>query len=56
VTPNNPEALAAALEKLARDPQLRSRMGNSGRQLVMEKFTHKQINAATLKVYQSILN
>jgi glycosyltransferase involved in cell wall biosynthesis len=56
VSPNDPQALADALERLALDPQLRSRMGAAGRQLVLEKFTHERINSATLEVYRRILD
>ncbi|MBL7163398.1 MAG: glycosyltransferase family 4 protein [Anaerolineales bacterium] len=55
IPPNDPLALAQALERLALDPSLRMRMGAAGRQIVLEKFTHKQINQATLQVYQHLL-
>ncbi len=55
VPPNDPQALAQALKRLVSDPSLRGRMGAASRQLVMQKFTHAQVNAATLEVYQQIL-
>jgi glycosyltransferase involved in cell wall biosynthesis len=55
VPPNDPPALAAALRRLAGDADLRGRMGIASRQLVLEKFTTGQVNAATLLVYESIL-
>jgi len=55
VPPNDPQALADALERLALDVQLRSRMGDAARQLVLDQFTHERINAATLEVYRRIL-
>jgi len=55
ISPNDPLALAKAIERLALDPSLRMIFGAAGRQLVMEKFTHKKINHATLKVYQHLL-
>ncbi len=55
VPPNDPIALAQALKRLISDPALRGRMGNASRQLVLEKFTHAQVNAATLSVYRHIL-
>jgi glycosyltransferase involved in cell wall biosynthesis len=55
VPPNDPQALADALERLALDAQLRSRMGDAARQLVLDQFTHERINAATLEVYRRIL-
>ncbi len=39
VPPENPEALAAALGKLADSPELRGRMGASGRERVEQYFT-----------------
>jgi glycosyltransferase involved in cell wall biosynthesis len=56
VPPNDPAALAAALRRLVDDPDLRGRMGVASRQLVLEKFTTEQVNAATLQVYRMILN
>jgi glycosyltransferase involved in cell wall biosynthesis len=55
IPPNDAAALAQALKRLASDPALRGRMGAASRQLVMQKFTHAQVNSATLKVYQRIL-
>ncbi len=55
VPPNDPAALAAALQRLADDPDLRGRMGIASRQLVLDKFTTQQVNAATHQVYQAIL-
>jgi glycosyltransferase involved in cell wall biosynthesis len=55
VPPNDSVALAEALRRLASDPALRGRMGAASRQLVMQKFTHARVNAATLAVYQHIL-
>jgi glycosyltransferase involved in cell wall biosynthesis len=55
VPPNDPQALAQALKRLVSDPSLRGRMGSASRQLVLQKFTHAQVNAATLRVYQHVL-
>jgi glycosyltransferase involved in cell wall biosynthesis len=55
VPPNDPQSLAGALKRLVSDPSLRGRMGAASRQLVLQKFTHAQVNAATLRVYQQIL-
>jgi glycosyltransferase involved in cell wall biosynthesis len=54
VPTNDPQALAEALKCLARDPALRGRMGAASRQLVMQKFTHAQVNTATLQVYERV--
>jgi len=55
VPPNDAPALADALGKLVNDPALRTRMGAMGRQLVLEKFTNADINAATLEVYRALI-
>ncbi len=55
IAPNDPLALAQALERLGLDRTLRMRMGAAGREIVLERFTHKQINRATLRVYQHLL-
>jgi glycosyltransferase involved in cell wall biosynthesis len=55
VPPNDPLALAAALERLALDPTARIAMGEAGRQLVLDRFTHEKINQATMQVYQDVL-
>jgi glycosyltransferase involved in cell wall biosynthesis len=55
VPTNDPPALAEALKCLASDPVLRGRIGSASRDLVMQKYTHAQVNAATLRVYQQIL-
>jgi glycosyltransferase involved in cell wall biosynthesis len=55
VPPNDPAALAQSLKRLVSDAALRGRMGAASRQLVMRKFTHAQVHAATLEVYRHIL-
>ncbi|MGW8250033.1 MAG: glycosyltransferase family 4 protein, partial [Anaerolineales bacterium] len=55
VPPDDPQSLAQALERLVSDASLRGRMGAASRQLIMQKFTHSQVNAATLRVYKHIL-
>ena len=56
VPPDNPIALADALDRLVSDKALRGRMGAAGRQLILEKFTTSHINSATLEVYYKVLN
>jgi colanic acid/amylovoran biosynthesis glycosyltransferase len=41
VTPDDPGALAVALEKLLADPTLRDRLGTAGRQRIQDRFTIK---------------
>jgi glycosyltransferase involved in cell wall biosynthesis len=55
VPPNDPHALAAALHELLIDPSLRGRMGNAGRQLVLNGYTQGQVNQANFEVYQTLM-
>lgn len=43
VPPKNPEGLATAMRKLARDPELRNRMGQAGRKYILERFSHAAV-------------
>jgi glycosyltransferase involved in cell wall biosynthesis len=52
IPPDDPESLARAIEHFAHNPDLRARLGNAARDLVLEKFTRAQINQATLQVLQ----
>jgi glycosyltransferase involved in cell wall biosynthesis len=54
VPPNNSEALAKALDKLAKNATLRDRMGAAGRDLVLKRFTHQKINTQRLAVYKDL--
>ncbi len=47
--------LAAALEKLLREPQLRQEMGSNGRRLVNEKFTWAKIAGQMIWLYKEAL-
>lgn len=49
------EALANALRRLRDDPTLRADLAQRGRDRVLSHFTHQQIAAATVKVYQAML-
>jgi len=49
------EALAAAINRLARDPDLRTRMGKAGRKRVVEQFSWEAIARSTLELYRSLL-
>ncbi|MEA1937831.1 MAG: glycosyltransferase family 4 protein, partial [Pseudomonadota bacterium] len=55
VPPCDVEALADAILKLVRDPELRARMGAAGRKLVLEEFSQEQVAAETLDLYRSLL-
>ncbi len=52
----DPDALAEALMRLLRSPDLRRKMGQAARQSVLRKFTHQQINAATMAIYERLLS
>lgn len=49
VPAKDPDALACALQKLAKDPELRHKMGNAARQFVAHRFNHQ-------KIFQNLLN
>jgi len=51
----NADALAAALDRLLRDPQLRSRMGQAGCKWVQEKFARETVWQHLLISYRSTL-
>jgi glycosyltransferase involved in cell wall biosynthesis len=55
VPPKDPEALAEALVRLLRDPDLSARMGRAGRERVRSEFTVDKIVSQTLDVYQSVI-
>jgi len=49
------DALADALRKLARDPQLRQRMGKAARRFVSDRFSHQRIFENLLNEYQRLM-
>ncbi len=53
VPPKDPDALADAIVRLLRDPALRRRLGNAGRERVLHEFTTDRIVDQTLKVYET---
>jgi len=55
VPPGNPPALAAALQRLIDDPNLRARMGAAARLRVEQNFADSIICAKTLLVYESLV-
>jgi glycosyltransferase involved in cell wall biosynthesis len=55
VPPNDPGALAAALEKLVTDPARRRAMGEAGREKILTGFTNQEVDRATLAVYRTVL-
>jgi glycosyltransferase involved in cell wall biosynthesis len=49
-------ALANAIEKLVRNPDLRVRLGRAARQKILDRFDERIINARTLAVYAEPLS
>lgn len=47
--------LAAAIEKLLGDPQLRQEMGSNGWQLVNGKFTWDKVAEQVRRLYETVL-
>ncbi len=56
VPPRDSQALAAAIERLVLDPELRHRMGQAGRQRVLEDFRPEAIWQALYENYLELLN
>jgi len=54
VPPNDAQALADALARLAKAPDARQAMGAAGRRIVEAEFTLEAVNAATLAVYDDL--
>lgn len=53
--PRNPRALCEAIQALISDPHLRRKMGETGRRIVLEKFSKEIIDKKTIKFYQYAL-
>jgi glycosyltransferase involved in cell wall biosynthesis len=54
VPPKDAVQLAAAIEELLENPGLRRRMGQAGREMVMEKYSDEKILQATLALYPDL--
>ncbi|MCZ6692246.1 MAG: glycosyltransferase family 4 protein [Planctomycetota bacterium] len=55
VPTDDPESLAAALDRLGGDRSLRRRLGQAGRARVAERFSTDRMVAGTLEVYRKVL-
>jgi glycosyltransferase involved in cell wall biosynthesis len=56
IPPNDPEALAAAIERLYRDRDLAVRLGEMGRQRAVENFTWEHFRTRLLEAYRRMLS
>ena len=56
IPPNDPDALAAAIERLYRDRDLGARLGAAGRTRVVENFTWEHFRARLLEAYRVAMN
>jgi len=56
VPPRDSRALAGALERLARDPETRARMGKAGRRRVEAEFAETIIAEETMQLYRNLLS
>jgi glycosyltransferase involved in cell wall biosynthesis len=54
VPPGNVEALAAALRTVAESPELRSRLGEAGRQRVRDRFAAATMERRVLEIYDEV--
>ena len=55
ITPHDTVGIADAIERLARDPDLRCRYGEAGRRRFTSPFRHEQMTAEIRNVYEQIL-
>lgn len=55
VPAKNVDALAAALGALLADPQRRARMGQRGRQMVLDEFSEQAVVSATMSIYRELM-
>jgi len=55
VPPRDPAALADALGQLISDPEMRQRMGQEGRRLVVEEFAEDRVVKQTLDLYLELV-
>jgi glycosyltransferase involved in cell wall biosynthesis len=54
VRPRDAKALAAAIDALLRNPELRKTMGEAGRSKVLREFSEDQVLGSTLGVYREL--
>jgi glycosyltransferase involved in cell wall biosynthesis len=54
VPPGDPAALAAAIAQLAGDPELRRRLGTTGRAIALDGFSDREVAQRTVEVYREL--
>ena len=54
VDPENPGGIAAAVEKLAADPELRRRMADSGRKNAMNRYNWEPQKNKLINLYEEV--
>ncbi|HLA43082.1 MAG TPA: glycosyltransferase, partial [Aggregatilineales bacterium] len=52
---NDVEHLAAQIEQLLKNPELRRKLAQAGRQRILTHFTQKQVAEQTVAVYQDMM-
>ena len=55
VPPDDAQALADAIDRLAADPELRARFGRAGRELVEQEFSSQRIGQDVVGIYRRLL-
>jgi glycosyltransferase involved in cell wall biosynthesis len=55
VPPQDGNALSLAIVRLLKDSSMRKRMGLSGRELVIEKFSQERVIGSTLALYREVI-
>lgn len=56
VPPADPQALAAAMTRLANDPALRARMGKAARSRILSGFTEAHVMTDVTRAYEALLH
>ena len=55
VPPNDPKALAEAIQRLVDDPDLRKKMGEAAREKFLNRFTYDKFYQRVMSVYDEAL-
>jgi glycosyltransferase involved in cell wall biosynthesis len=56
VPPNNPAALADAIDRLLKDAPLRAEMGRRGREIAVNEFSEEKVIQQTLALYRKLIS